>query len=221
MRVLIGCESSGIVRGAFAKRGFDAWSCDLLPTEIPGNHYQCDVREVWQGFDLIILHPPCTHISISGAAHFEAKRKDGRQQEAIEFFMDCVVAPSMFLAIENPIGIMSSLYQAPSQIIQPFQYGHDASKSTCLWLKNLPLLRPTKYAPPRMVGNLPRWGNQTDSGQNALPPTADRWKIRSQTYQGVADAMAQQWGDFISKYKNNIPAFRATQLNLFDYAQQQ
>ena len=186
MKVLIACEFSGIVREAFKARGHDAWSCDLLPTEIPGQHQQGDIRELtWYpyGLDLIIAHPPCTDLAVSGARWFPEKRANGSQQKAIEFFMwfaeeiDC---PK--ICIENPIGIMSTLYRKPDQIIQPWQFGHGETKATCLWLQGLPKLEPTNI----VSGREQRIHN--------MPPGPDRWKERSRTYQGIADAMADQWG---------------------------
>lgn len=185
-RVLIACEYSGTVREAFRKRGFDAWSCDLLPTEIPGQHIQGDVLKILgDGWDLIIAHPPCTHLAVSGARHFEVKRADGRQQEAIEFFMAMVNAPARHVAVENPVCIMSSIYRKADQTIQPWMFGHGETKATCLWLKNLPRLKPTNIVPGR------------EQRIHLMPPGPDRWKERSKTYAGVADAMAQQWGDAI------------------------
>ena len=148
-------------------------------------------------WDLVIAHPPRTHLSSAGAKHFAAKRADGRQQQGIDLFMSIVAACEKHAeswAVENPIGIMSSLYRKPDLIIQPYWFGDDASKSTCLWLSGLPLLTSTNRIPGRLVGGRERWANQTDSGQNRLPPSKDRWKIRSKTFQGIADAMAQQWG---------------------------
>ena len=215
MRVLVACEFSGVLRDSFIRRGHDAMSCDLLPTASPGPHYQGDVRDVLgNGWDLMIAHPPCTDLAVSGARHFAAKRADGRQAAAVDFFMLFAREHHIpRICIENPVGIMSTLYRKPDQIIQPWQFGHDASKSTCLWLINLPLLKPTSILSPRMVccGRVvtdkygcvncngdkvakPRWGNQCNSGQNKLGPSEDRWKIRSVTYQGIADAMAEQWG---------------------------
>lgn len=181
MRVLVACEYSGIVRDAFTARGHDAMSCDLLPTERPGNHYQGDVRDVLDfPFDLAIFHPPCTHLSVSGAKHFEAKRIDGRQQSAVSFFM--MLARSTIPKIENPVCIMSSLWRKPDQVIQPWQFGHGETKATCLWLKGLPKLRPTNIVEGR------------EQRIFKMPPSAERSKLRSKTYQGIADAMAQQWG---------------------------
>ena len=185
-RVLIACEYSGTVREAFRKRGFDAWSCDMLPTEIPGQHIQGDVLPVLgDGWDLIIAHPPCTHLAVSGARHFEAKRADGRQQQAIEFFMAMVNAPAFHIAVENPVCIMSSIYRKADQTIQPWMFGHGETKATCFWLKNLPKLKPTNIVPGR------------EQRIHLMPPVPDRWKERSRTFQGIADAMAQQWGDAI------------------------
>lgn len=196
-KILVACEYSGTVREAFAKLGHDAWSCDLLPTDIPGKHIQGDVIPVLQqGWDLCIAHPPCTDLAVSGSRYFAEKIKDGRQQAAIDFFMVFAKAPIQHIAIENPIGIMSSKWRKPDQIIQPWEYGHDASKATCLWLVNLPCLVPTNVLP---GGRTCRRANQTASGQNNLPPSKDRWKIRSKTYQGIADAMADQWSKYLAK----------------------
>ena len=185
-RVLIACEYSGTVREAFRRRGFDAWSCDLLPTEIPGQHYQCDVLEVFKyRWDLIIAHPPCTDLAVSGSRWFEAKRANGSQASAIEFFMKMVNAQAFHVAVENPVCIMSGIYRKPDQIIQPWQFGHGETKATCLWLKNLPLLKPTNI----VEGREQRiW---------KMPPGPERWKERSRTFQGIADAMAAQWGEAI------------------------
>lgn len=199
MRVLIACESSGVVREAFNQyHGVYAVSCDLQPPD-DGQvdyHIQDDVlNHLNDGWDLMIAHPECTHLSSSGALHFKEKRADGRQQAAIDFFMKLVNAPIPLIAIENPIGIMSTIYRKPDQIVQPYEFGEDASKATCLWLKGLPVLKidPLQYIEPRFVNGKPRWDNQTDSGQNRLGPSDDRWKIRSKTYNGIAQAMAAQW----------------------------
>lgn len=193
MRVLVGCEFSGAVRDAFAKRGHDAWSCDILPAETPGNHFQCDVLEVLdKNWDLAIFHPPCTYMAVSGL-HWN-KRVPGRAEktlESLEFVRKLMAAPIRRIAIENPVGCISSAIRRPDQIIQPWQFGHDASKATCLWLKNLPLLRHTNVLP---GGRAARRANQTASGQNNLPPSPDRWKLRSLTYPGIAEAFADQWG---------------------------
>lgn len=195
MRVLVACEYSGTVRDAFIAAGHEAMSCDLLGTDAPGPHYQGDVRDVMHyPWDLMIAHPPCTHLSVSGSRHFERKRMHGMQQSAASFFLMLAKADIPRIAIENPVCVMSSLWRKPDQTIQPYHFGHDASKATCLWLKNLPPLRPTSFVEPRMVDGKPRWANQTDSGQNKLTPSDDRWKIRSETYTGIAQAMANQWG---------------------------
>ena len=197
MKVLIACEYSGTVRDAFIRQGHDAMSCDLLPTDVPGPHYQGDVFDIIDnGWDMMIAHPPCTHLAVSGARHFKAKQADGRQQSALGFvraLLDCGIKR---IALENPVSIISSRIRKPDQIIQPWEYGEDASKATCLWLKNLPQLLPTQIVHPRIVNGKPRYANQTDSGQNKLGPSDDRWKIRSKTFQGIADAMAEQWGTF-------------------------
>jgi len=167
-------------------------SCDLLPTDVPGPHYTGDVRDVLDyPWDLMIAHPPCTDIAVSGARHFESKRMDGRQQSGISFVKMLSKADIPRIAIENPVGILSSLWRKPDQVVQPWQYGHPEAKATCLWLTNLPPLQPTKVLSKPSRGY---WDNQTPSGQNKLGPSADRWKVRSATYQGIADAMADQWG---------------------------
>lgn len=196
MRVLIACESSGAVRDAFIRAGHDAMSCDLLPTDAPGPHYQGDVFDVLHdGWDLLIAHPPCTYLSVSGMHWTTRGLRDPKlTEDALGFARALMDAPIEKIAIENPVSIISSRIRKPDQIIQPYQFGHDASKKTCLWLKNLPSLKMTAYVQPRIVNGKPRWSNQTDSGQNRLPPSKDRWKIRSQTYEGIANAMAKQWG---------------------------
>ncbi len=189
-RILIACEESGVVRDAFIARGFDAWSCDILPSRIPGKHIQGDVLTILDdGWDMMIAFPPCTHLAVSGARHFAAKRADGRQQAAIDFFMAMVNAPIAAWAIENPVGIMSTVYRKPDQIIQPWMFGHEASKATCLWLTNLPPLVPTK-----VVGRgefittsggktLPKWYSDAKGSRNCA-------QIRSATFPGIAAAMA-------------------------------
>jgi site-specific DNA-cytosine methylase len=170
-------------------------SCDLLPTEQPGLHYQGDVRDVLgQEWDLLIAHPPCTYLSVSGM-HWTTRglRDPQLTKDALDFVRLFMDAPIERIAIENPVSVISSRIRKPDQIIQPWQFGHNASKKTCLWLKNLPLLKPTQLVEPRIVNGKQRWGNQTDSGQNKLPPSKDRWKLRSKTYEGIADAMAAQW----------------------------
>lgn len=196
MKVLVACEYSGTVRDAFIAAGHDAMSCDLLPTEVSGPHHQGDVTEVLKdGWDLMIAHPPCTYLSVSGM-HWTTRgvRDPQLTEDALAFVQLLMSAPIKRFAIENPISIISSRIRKPNQIITPYQFGHDASKKTCLWLKNLPPLRPTRFVEPRLVNGKPRWGNQTDSGQNKLPPSHNRWKIRSHTYPGIAQAMANQWG---------------------------
>jgi hypothetical protein len=185
VKVLIGCEFSGRVRDAFTKLGIEAWSCDLLDTEAPGNHYQCDIRDILdRGWDLMIAHPPCTHLASSGARWFKYKQTE--QQQAIAFVKLLMAAPIPRIAIENPIGILSREIRKPEQIIQPWQFGHPETKATCLWLKNLPKLKPTN------IVTLP--DNKLERMRiHYLPPGPNRWKIRSLTYTGIAEAMAQQW----------------------------
>jgi len=195
MRLLIACEYSGTVRDAFIRGGHEAMSCDLLPTDAPGPHYQGDVADIINdGWDMMIAHPPCTYLSVSGM-HWTARglRDPQLTEDALAFVKFLMDAPIERIALENPISVISSRIRKPDQIINPWQFGHDASKRTCLWLKNLPLLKPTAIVEPRIVNNKKRWANQTDSGQNRLPPSDDRWKIRSETYEGIANAMAQQW----------------------------
>jgi len=181
MKVLIACEYSGIVRDAFITKGHEAISCDLLPTDAPGPHYQGDVRDLLNnGFDLMIAHPPCTHLAVSGARWFKNKQKE--QAEALDFVRLLLHAPIERIALENPISIISSRIRKPDQIIQPWQFGHGETKATCLWLKNLPLLVPTK-----IVGG-------REAKVHRMPPSANRWKLRSTTYKGIAQAMAEQWG---------------------------
>lgn len=201
MKILIACEYSGRVRDAFIARGHDAMSCDLLPTDAPGPHYQGDVFDIINdGWDLIVAHPPCTYLSVSGM-HWTTRglRDPQLTEDALAFVQRLMDAPVERIAVENPISVISSRIRKPDQIISPYQFGHDASKKTCLWLKNLPLLTATQMVEPRIVitpSGKPakRWGNQCDNyGQDKLPPSADRWKLRSATYQGIADAMAAQW----------------------------
>jgi hypothetical protein len=180
VKVLIACEFSGIVRDAFIARGHDAISCDLLPTERPGPHYQGDVLDIlYSGWDLVIAHPPCTRLASSGARWFKDYQVE--QKEAADFFMH-FTRLSCLVCIENPIGVMSTRYQKPDQIIQPWQFGHGETKATCLWLHNLPKLMPTNI----VTGREPRIHH--------MPPGPNRSKERSRTYQGIADAMAEQWG---------------------------
>lgn len=200
MKILVACEYSGVVREAFKKLGHDVISCDLLPTEQPGQHYQGDVTDLLkESWDMIIAFPPCTDLAVSGARYFEQKRLDGRQQKSIDFFMMLANADCPKIAIENPVGIMSSKWRKPNQIIQPWQFGHPESKKTCLWLKGLPLLEPTEILETPECGY---WENQTKDKQNKLMVDG-KWigfndkrtaHLRSKTYQGIADAMANQWG---------------------------
>lgn len=190
MKILVACEFSGRVRDAFRARGHDAVSCDLLPSDAEGPHVMGDaIGLLGQGWDMMIAFPPCTHLCVSGARWW--KERQVEQRKAIWFFLELANAPIPRIAIENPVGLMSTAWRKPDQIIQPWQFGHPESKTTCLWLKGLPALAPTKLLPKPAGG---RWENQTPSGQNKLPPSPDRWKLRSVTYQGVADAMAEQWG---------------------------
>ena len=181
MKVLVACEFSGTVRDAFAARGHDAWSCDILPTDKPGQHLQCDVREVLdRKWDIMIAHPPCTHLAVSGARWFKDKQVE--QAEALDFVRTLLEAPIEKIALENPVSIISSRIRKPDQTIQPWQFGHGEVKRTCLWLKNLPLLKPTE----EVVGR--------EARVHKMPPSPDRWKKRSITYQGIANAMSEQWG---------------------------
>ena len=191
MKILIACEYSGTVREAFSKLGHDAWSCDILETEIPGNHLQCDVREILSdGWDMMIAHPPCTHLAVSGARWFKDKKVE--QAEALEFVRLLLNAPIKRIALENPISIISSHIRKPDQIIQPWQYGHGETKATCLWLQNLPKLQPTNI----VEGREQRiW---------KMPPGENRWKERSRTFEGIAQAMANQWGNIPTETKRSI-----------------
>ena len=186
MRVLVACEYSGAVRDAFIRGGHEAMSCDLLPTDAPGPHYQGDLFNVIEyPWDLLIAHPPCTHLAVSGSRHFADKKMDGRQQAAVSFFMQIVRRSAHIprVAIENPVCIMSSMWRKPDQTIQPWMFGHGETKATCLWLKGLPKLRPTNIVEGR------------EARIHKMPPSADRWKLRSETYPGIAQAMADQWGN--------------------------
>lgn len=182
MKVLVACEYSGRVRDAFTAKGHDAISCDLLETEVPGKHYKGDIKDIiYDGFDLMIAHPPCTHLAVSGSRHFWRKEKE--QKEALDFVRFLMDAPIKRYCLENPVSVISSRIRPSDQTIQPYMFGHGETKATCFWLKNLPLLKPTKY----VEGREPKvW---------LEPPGPDRWKNRSRTYQGIADAMAEQWGD--------------------------
>lgn len=193
-RVLIACEYSGRVRNAFAARGWDAWSCDLLPSETPGQHYQGDIGNILKhDWDLLIAHPPCTHLAVSGARHFASKQASGVQQEALAFVQMLLDADVKYIALENPVSIISTRIRKPSQVIQPWQFGHGETKATCLWLKNLPKLAPTNI----VDGRKPV--------VHHMPPGPDRWKNRSRTYTGIAQAFADQWGAFIEKDQHNDP----------------
>jgi hypothetical protein len=201
MRVLIACEYSGIVRDAFIKKGHDAISCDILPTEKDGPHYQGDVFDIINdGFDLMIAHPPCTHLAVSGARWFKDKQQE--QADALEFVRKLLAAPIPRIALENPISIISSRIRKPDQIIQPWQFGDEAQKTTCLWLKDLPLLVHTNivgkgefYTSPSGK-KLPSWyGDTVVDGKKIGWNTPEIKKIRSKTFQGIADAMASQWGN--------------------------
>ena len=182
MKVLVACEYSGRVRDAFTAKGHDAISCDLLETEVSGKHYKGDIKDIiYDGFDLMIAHPPCTHLAVSGSRHFWRKEKE--QKEALDFVRFLMDAPIERWCLENPVSVISSRIRPSDQTIQPYMFGHGETKATCFWLKNLPLLKPTKY----VEGREPKvW---------LEPPGPDRWKNRSRTYQGIADAMAEQWGN--------------------------
>lgn len=183
MNVLIACEFSGVVRDAFANRGHYAMSCDFLPSETPGRHYQGDVMDVLNaGWDLLIAHPPCTHLAVSGARWFPAKRASGEQGKALDFVMNLLCAPINNIALENPVSIISSQICKPDQIIQPWMFGHGETKATCLWLRNLPKLKPTNIVDGR------------EARIHLMPPGPERWKERSRTFSGIAQAMAEQWG---------------------------
>ena len=188
MRVLVACEYSGIVRDAFIAAGHDAMSCDLLPTDSPGPHYQGDIRDVLcvgpmtLPWDLMIAHPPCTHLAVSGARHFYRKVASGEQQEALDFVRMLLDVPIPKICLENPVSIISTRIRKPSQIIQPWQFGHGETKATCLWLKGLPKLTPTQIVEGR------------EARIHRMPPSKNRWKERSKTFPGIANAMAEQWG---------------------------
>lgn len=181
MKVLIACEFSGIVRDAFLRKGHTALSCDFLPTEQEGPHFQGDVLSILQdGWDLMIAHPPCTHLAVSGARWWKDKRAE--QAEALEFVRNLLNAPIDKIALENPISRISSAIRKPDQIIQPWMFGHGETKATCLWLKNLPPLQPANIVPGR------------EARVHRMPPSKNRWRERSRTYSGIAEAMAEQWG---------------------------
>jgi hypothetical protein len=217
INILIGGECTGTIRDAFRARRFNAWSCDLLP-DVKGSpyHYQCDILQLlastaayWQ---LFIVHPDCTYLTGSAewcyrgvqtkncrpGVLYGAERRAARVV-ALDFVRALLAYEDVIphMALENPVGKIGTEIRPATQYIQPYEYGHDASKKTGLWLHNLPVLVGTNYIAPRMVGKLPRWGNQTDSGQNRLGPSADRWLLRATTYDGWAQAMAKQWGDYL------------------------
>lgn len=183
MKVLIGCEFSGIIREAFKKKGHDSWSCDLLDTEIPGNHIKGDIKNTlnkkWS-WDLMVVHPPCKYLAVSGARWFKYRREE--QKKALNFVRFLMDAPIEKICLENPISVISTQIRKPDQIIQPWMFGHGETKATCLWLKNLPKLEPTNIVEGR-EGRI--WRE---------PPSPERWKNRSRTYQGIAEAMSNQWG---------------------------
>ncbi len=194
MKVLIACEYSGVVRDAFKAKGHDATSCDLLPTDVPGLHYQGDVFDIINdGWDLMIAHPPCTFLTVSGNKWMKPEYRDRfpnrpqQREEALAFFLSLYNAPIPKIAVENPIGVISSRFRKPDQVVQPWMFGHGETKATCLWLKNLPKLVPTEIVAGR------------EQRLHLLPPSEDRWKLRSKTFQGIADAMADQWGSEIQQ----------------------
>jgi site-specific DNA-cytosine methylase len=185
-KVLVACEYSGFVRDAFAAQGHDAWSCDLLMSERPGQHYQGDVRDMLaQEWDLMVCHPPCTHLAVSGARHFSRKQASGVQQEALAFVKILLDSRPPRIALENPVSIISTRIRKPCQIVQPWMFGHGETKATCLWLKGLPLLRATQFVEGR------------EARVHRMPPSPDRRKERSRTYTGIANAMAEQWGPLL------------------------
>lgn len=192
LRILVACEYSGAVRNAFRARGFDAWSCDLLPSEDNSEyHIQGDVLATYvmkQHWDLMVAHPPCTHLAVSGARWFKDKQEE--QKEALEFVRILLDAPVKHIALENPISIISSRIRKPDQIIQPWMFGHGETKATCLWLKNLPKLTPTDIVEGR------------EARIHKMAPSPDRWKERSRTYKGIAEAMAEQWGNYVRQQNN-------------------
>lgn len=196
VKVLVACEQSGRVRDAFVQLGHDAWSCDLLPSETAGNHIQGDVLEILEdGWDLMIAHPPRTYLCSSGL-HWNTKRPERAKltHEAMLFVFNLIDAPIPKIAIENPVGCISTNYRKPDQIIQPWQFGENASKATCLWLKGLSKLDSEAIVEPRLINGKRIWGNQTPSGQNKLGPSPTRAAERSRTYSGIAKAFARQWG---------------------------
>ena len=210
MKILVACECSGRVRDGFLALGHDAMSCDLLPTENPGPHYEGSVHDILgNGWDMMVAFPPCTHLAVSGAAWFEQKRADGRQQQGIDFFMSLANAPIHRIAIENPVGIMSNLWRKPDQIIQPYYFGDEFQKTTCLWLKNLPKLVHHKetdlFAECTHVdrGEMITFpsGKRMAKWYAMLRPDASRGGIRSKTFPGIANAMATQWSAYVEQQK--------------------
>lgn len=221
MKILIACEESDEVRSRFEKKGFDAWSCDLQPNRNQkAKHYQGSIFDIINdGWDAMIAFPPCTHLAVSGARHFEQKIKDGRQQEGIDFFMAMVNAPIKHIAVENPIGIMSKIYMKPTQIIQPYFFGDEAQKSTCLWLKNLPKLyhNPSVNLFDNVITHVDKGEMISFTSKKGISKKQPKWyadalklpkdersKVRSKTFSGIAEAMCNQWSEFlIEKNKNN------------------
>ena len=204
MKILIACEYSGRVRDAFAARGHDVLSCDFEESEAPGPHFKGDVLELigHERFDMMIAFPPCTYLCRSGIQWNSVyPGRTAKTEDAIRFVRELWSAPIKLKALENPVGVLSTRFRQPDQIIQPYQFGENASKATCLWLDGLPQLRPTEFHPPQKrvwKGRVvERWANQLDSGANRVSPGADRWKERSRTYPGVAAAMAAQWSDIV------------------------
>jgi site-specific DNA-cytosine methylase len=195
MRVLVACEFSGRVRDAFIARGHEAVSCDLLPSEAPGPHIIGDVRrQLKRGrWDLMVAFPPCTHLAASGARWWAAKRRSGEQQEAIAFVEELLAAPVPRIALENPVGILSKAVRPPDQVIQPWQHGHGETKKTCLWLVNLPHLKPSRVV--EVSFQRPYYAGVSTCPGSWASPSPDRWKQRSRTYPGIAKAMAKQWGE--------------------------
>lgn len=214
-RVLVACEYSGRVRDVFLKAGCEATSCDLLPSDAPGPHYQGDVRDLLDdGWDLMVAFPPCTYLCLSGM-HWTTRglRDPQLTEDALEFVQLLLEAPIPRIALENPVGIISKRIRKPDCIIQPWQFGHPEAKRTCLWLKGLPVLEPTNVLEKPASG---RWTNQTTSGQNKLAPSKDRWKERSKTYQGIADAMAIQWASLLPKAVTTAPEPPQLLLNMLE-----
>lgn len=192
MKILIACEFSGIVRDAFKKRGHDAWSCDLLPTEKPGNHIQGDVLEILNnGWDLMIAHPPCERLTIRGQYWNKVRGLEKEKEDSINFFMSLYNAKIRKVCIENPIGIMSTIFRKPNQYINPFEYGHQERKKTCLWTRGLLNLKSTNEVKPEEAWHID--SKQKRYWMDRLSKTPDRWKIKSRTFQGIANAMAEQW----------------------------